>query len=254
MHCLTLSRNRRPIIDTPTSLQYASTDSNLAANDARHRLAALRELIGCLDKEHQHQSDKLAAQVHAQLGSAITAVTMRLALLARQGSAGHSAAEHAHQWQKVHALLATVTENTRDLQRQLRPFAIDALGFSASLSDALQQFGERHGVISTLHMKGVAPDWSADDAHAVLRIIQEALRNIAQHARANKVIVRLNSLASGVEIEIADDGVGFDLAALNWHSSYGLRLMRERAALLHAHLDISSTPGAGCRIRLVLFS
>ncbi len=254
MRCLNLSLSRRPIIDTPTSQQYASTDGNLAADDARQRLGALRELIGCLDKEHQHQSDKLAAQVHGDLGSAITALTMRLALLARQSSAAHTAADQALQWEKVHALLGTITETTRDLQRQLRPFAIDALGFSASLSDAVRQFGEHNGVISTLHMNGAAPDWSADDAHAVLRIIQEALRNIAQHARATKVIVHLNSLACGHEVEIIDDGVGIDLTALDWHCSHGLRLMRERAALLHAHLDIASAPGVGCRIRLTLFS
>jgi signal transduction histidine kinase len=254
MRCSTSSLNRPPIIDTPTSMQYASTDSNHDAADVRHRLGTLRELIGYLDRQHQHQSDKLAAQVHAQLGSAVTALTMRLALLARQNSATHDAANHALQWEKVNALLTLVTENTRDLQRQLRPFAIDALGFSSSLSDALQQFGERHGIITSLCLASAAPDWSADDAHAVVRIVQEALRNIAQHAQATKVILNLNSLASGYEVEIIDDGVGFDLAALDWHRSHGLRLMRERAALLHAHLDITSAPGEGCRIRLALFS
>lgn len=254
MRCSISSPSRRRIIDTPPSMSSTSADSSLAAADAGPRLGALRELIGWLDRQHQHQDDKLAAQVHAQLGSALTALTMRLAMLARQSSAEPVTADHALQWEKVHALLAIVTENTRDLQRQLRPFAIDALGFSASLSDALQQFGERNGIVSTLQMTGAAPDWSADDAHAVMRIVDEALRNIAQHAQATKIVLHLNSLASGYEIGIVDDGVGFDLAALDWQRSHGLRLMRERAALLHAHLDIATAPGEGCRIRLALFS
>lgn len=229
------------------------TDGDLA-EESRSRLGPLRELVGWLDREYQHRGDNLAAQVHAQLGSTVTALTMRLALLARQSSAANASADQAFHWEKVHALLATITESTRDLQRQLRPFAIEALGFSASLSDYLQQFSERNGIIGTLHLSGAAPDWSADDAHAVLRIIQEALLNVAQHARATKVILHLNSLSTGYDIEIVDDGVGFDLVALDWHRSHGLRLMRERAALLHAHLAIVSAPGNGCRIRLALLS
>lgn len=246
--------DRRPIIDTPKSLQNAAADGNLASADARLRLGALRELIGWLDRQHQQQGDKLAAQLHAQLGSALTALTMRLALLARQSSAQQAVADCALHWEKIQALLANITENTRDLQRQLRPVAIDALGFSASLSDIVQQFGERNGVISTLQMTGAVPDWCADDAHAILRIVQEALLNIAQHARATKVVLHLNSLATGVDLEIVDDGIGFDMAALDLQRSHGLRLMRERAALLHAHLEITSAPGEGCRLRLTLFS
>lgn len=272
MRCSTLSRNKLPTIDALPAMNSAPTNSEQDAADARLCLGTMRELIGWLDRQHQHQADQLAAQVHAQLGSALTALTMRVALLARKSSSAQvlsapsalsatstpSAASvppnQAAHWEKVHALLATITESTRDLQRQLRPFAIDALGFSASLSDYLQQFSERTGMIGTLQLSGAAPDWSADDAHAVLRIVQEALNNASQHAHATKVVLHLNALSTGYKIEIVDDGAGFDLAALDWHRSHGLRLMRERAALLHAHLDIASAPGKGCRIRLSLLS
>lgn len=231
-----------------------SADDEFSVSDAQLRYGTLRELIGWLDRQHQHHDDLLADQVHAQLASNITALTMRLALMARQP--GNPAATHdpAAHWEKVHALLTNITDCTRDIQRQLRPFAIDALGFTASLSDCLQQFGQRTGVLSTMTVTGAAPEWSLDDAHAVLRIVQQALLNIEQHAHATKVELHLSATAAGCTIFITDDGAGFDLPALDWNATHGLRLMRERASLLHAQLTVNSTPGSGCSIGISLLS
>ena len=231
-----------------------SADEACSVSHLQRRYGNLRELIGWLDRQHQHHDDLLADQVHAQLASTITALTMRLALMERQP--GYPAPTHdpAAHWEKVHALLASITDCTRDIQRRLRPFAIDALGFTASLSDCLQQFGQRTGLMCTMTVTGAPPEWSLDDAHALLRIVQQALLNIEQHAHATKVELHLSATAAGCAICITDDGAGFELAALDWNATHGLRLMRERASLLHAQLTVNSTPGSGCSISISLLS
>ncbi|MER3406377.1 MAG: hypothetical protein C4289_15440 [Chloroflexota bacterium] len=82
---------------------------------------------------------------------------------------------------------------------------------------------------------------------------QEALNNIAKHARARHVEVLLNCSAESVELAVRDDGSGFDLQRVP-ADHLGLRIMRERAAAIGAQLDIESQPGHGTRVRVAWHS
>jgi two-component system sensor histidine kinase UhpB len=84
--------------------------------------------------------------------------------------------------------------------------------------------------------------------------VQEALTNISRHAQAKRVDITLRRDGTDLLLEVQDDGLGFDLAAMNQRAlaggSLGVLGMQERATLLGGQLDIGSAPGAGCTVRL----
>ncbi|HET7036598.1 MAG TPA: ATP-binding protein, partial [Thermomicrobiaceae bacterium] len=87
---------------------------------------------------------------------------------------------------------------------------------------------------------------------ALLRIIREAVINAGKHGRPSRIVVALRERAEAIEVEVRDDGRGFDAQAPLPFERYGLRGIGERAALLGGAVEIASRPGAGTRVRVVL--
>lgn len=233
---------------TASDTSSATGTANIAL---RVQVADLHALLAWLDTEHQRQHDTLAAELHDQLGSSLTALAMRLALIARQ-SRDTSTPGLTEQWNKSNALLGTISATARQVQLQLRPVALEALGLQATLADYLDQFGQRTGVACSLEHGDTEPALALAAAQALFRILQEVFANIERHAGARQVRVVMTADARHCSVRVSDDGCGFDLATLDWQRSHGLRLMRERAALLRAQLDIDTQPGQGCAITITL--
>jgi signal transduction histidine kinase len=149
----------------------------------------------------------------------------------------------------------------RTLLLELRPAALE----KAELRDLLRQLADalrsRAGLTIVVEADQACllpPDVKV----AFYRIAQEALNNVIKHARANQVNVRLRCETGAVELEIADDGKGFDPSevsgphrgtaprAIGGVGGDGLRIMRERAEAIGAHLRVKSEPGHGTQVLL----
>lgn len=228
---------------SPSTPERASLDRNSDAH-----VGQLHELINWLDQQRQAQNDALAEKVHAELASTLTALTMRLALITRQiesnattaGAGAATTTGPAVHCQKATMLLATLSATTRDIQRTLRPFAIESLGLLASLSDYLEHFQQRTGISTALTVRGSVPTWSQADALTLLQIIDHALLNVEQHANAHKVDIDINGTADCTTVTISDNGVGINIARFDPARTHGIRLMQVRAARLQARFDVIS--------------
>ena len=117
------------------------------------------------------------------------------------------------------------------------------------LCEYIAQFGEQTGIQTHVECAD-NPRTSLSPVCEVqlVRIMQEALANVRQHARAENVWVSLEDNGTGFEVEIRDDGVGF--VEHSEGRRFGLKSMRERTESVHGELLIDSTPGRGTRIRL----
>ena len=133
---------------------------------------------------------------------------------------------------------------------ELRPEGLDDGGLLAALKLHAQQVSKRLAL--PISVTGVAPQPRMPRVveTALFRIVQEALTNVAKHARAKKAAIRLDCAAQDVSLSIEDDGVGFDPDGSA--SGYGLQTMRERAEAVGARLDIESAPGRGARLVVTL--
>ncbi|MGB4649485.1 MAG: ATP-binding protein, partial [Acetivibrionales bacterium] len=113
------------------------------------------------------------------------------------------------------------------------------------------------GISVSFITKGSEPELKSVISLTVFRIVQEALSNVAKHARANNAVMQLEFLEKNLKLYVYDDGIGFDTAKLNDRneditSGFGLVRMRERVELLGGDMRISSEPGKGTRLNIII--
>ena len=137
----------------------------------------------------------------------------------------------------------------RELIFDLRPPSLDR-GLEAAMADHLAQVGAASGAHTRFAFElGVEPP--LDTTELLFRITREALSNVQRHSGAATITLDAAEDAGGVRVRVADDGVGFDVAAAEARPGHlGLELMRERAELGGGRIEIDSRPGAGTRVDL----
>jgi two-component system sensor histidine kinase DegS len=149
------------------------------------------------------------------------------------------------------------TEEIRSYIHALQNPLIGELGLNGAIRDYAENLGRAAGL--TVHLDLQAPEHELTDAQqtVILRVIQEALRNVRRHARATQAWVSTRREGAGHDalwvLEVRDDGTGFAVEATIVRSgrrNFGLRFMRERAELIGARLSIDSRPAAGTTVRL----
>jgi signal transduction histidine kinase len=213
--------------------------------------ARLRTMLAHAEEVNELEKLQLARTLHNEFGSALTALAMRMALLARQPADAPGAAE---QWAKANAILAGLTRTARQVQSDLRPGALDVVGLKMALEEYLVDFGERHGIAVTLALPENELALEPAQAVALFRIFQELLRNVRLHANASQVqaSLALDSPTSAVTLSVADNGVGFDAAGCDLQHSHGLRRIAERAAFFGGAMKFDSAAGQGTRVMVTL--
>lgn len=158
-------------------------------------------------------------------------------------------------FQAVGEELVRVTSELRAMSADLHPPALQRFGLPAALRSHADRLSDRHAdlhIDTELDEKcGSLPD---EFALALFRIAQEAMNNAAQHGQARHLDIQFHCEDRTVELEIRDDGTGFELPE-DWHTladedHYGLLGMQERAEVIGADLDVDSAPGKGTRVRV----
>jgi signal transduction histidine kinase len=138
-----------------------------------------------------------------------------------------------------------LSEDVHALSYRLHPSILEDLG----LADALRSEGERFSQVCAVQLEMTLQDIPEklpnEVALCLFRIAQEALRNIARHAGAERAELRLRRLDGGLQLAVSDDGVGFDATRKGARLSLGHASMRQRAFFLGGSLDINSRPGQG---------
>jgi PAS domain S-box-containing protein len=212
---------------------------------------ARTDLLGRLVFAQEDERRRIAREMHDQFGELLTALGRRIEML-REVS-GESAEQSAH----VEALALLAQRLDRDVDQlvwQLRPTALDDLGLRAALAHYVQDWSQRVNVRVELHTSGLLDERLPRDVETTLyRIAQEALTNVAKHAKAKTVEVILERRSDHVLLVVEDDGIGFETVPTEApNQGFGLLGMHERAALVGATLEIESAAGGGTTVLLRL--
>ncbi len=149
-------------------------------------------------------------------------------------------------------LLRRTENEMRDAIYSLRPVALDTHGLAPALRECVAAFERSAHIQCRLSVEGAPARLAPDAEVATFRIVQEALNNAETHARAQQLRMNVSFQPTQLVLEIDDDGVGFDIAAIirRPRSHLGLIGMRERAESVGGTLDLASTPGVGTRLTL----
>jgi signal transduction histidine kinase len=216
-----------------------------ALHDSAARLQALsRRVVEIQEEERRH----LARELHDEIGQVLSAISVNLhAAKAVCEPVAISRIEESIQ------IVDQATQQVRNLSLDLRPSMLDDLGLVPAVRWYADRQAQRAGFAVHFVVESSAPRLSTELATACFRVIQEALTNVARHARAQNVWIELRQVDLEVDLTIRDDGVGFDLVTARGTAvrgeSFGLLGLRERVDLLGGRADIWSQPGHGTTIR-----
>ena len=208
---------------------------------ARQRLELLSR--GLLEVQETERRE-LARELHDQMGQMLTALTFNLEGLRRAEGPRHEATVT-----ESLAIVQRLLHGVRDLSFRLRPAMLDDMGLREALRWFVDREAGRAGVRATLTAALTSTRLPAALETAIFRIVQEALTNVARHAKAKTVAVEVTERGGAIHLLVADDGVGFDADAARRRLSLGLIGMEERAARLGGTLEIESVPGHGTEVR-----
>jgi two-component system sensor histidine kinase UhpB len=185
---------------------------------------------------------RVARELHDEVGQTLTAVMLQIESLAAK--VPDDLQDELDELRETTRLGA---EDVRRIAARLRPEALEDLGLQSALSALATSFGEHAGVRVDRRLERVAP-LSDEQELVIYRVAQEALTNIARHARAQTAELSLGRSNGEVTLRVRDDGDGLPAGALS--SSTGIRGMRERALLIGARLSIDTPAGGGTEVIL----
>lgn len=206
----------------------------------------LRLLSGDLLKTREDDRARIAREIHDELGQSLTALKMDVAWLQRRDT-GLDAT-----WaQKLHDISEALDQTVGTVRRiasDLRPGLLDDLGLAAAIEWQAEAFQAHTELLCQADVQ-LADSPPNDVATALFRIVQESLTNVARHAQATTVVIRMTSEPDCWELTVIDDGVGMVAPETAGLASVGLTGMRERVRLVGGQLSIESTPGHGTTVR-----
>jgi signal transduction histidine kinase len=231
--------------------EFADADQELIELLAAHAAIAItnarlyehsRELSAVAER------NRLALELHdavsQKLFSVVLTAEAAATLLDRDEIAAREKVE------RVQGLAREALEELRSLILELRPPDLARDGLCAALRKHVEVLRPLHAAEIDLDLDARVSAGDGRD-HEVLRIAQEAVQNALRHADAKRVSVRLAAREDGLELEVSDDGIGFQPSDPEVRGRrLGLTSMEERAAELGGRLAIESRPGAGTTVRL----
>ncbi len=208
------------------------------------RVRLLQQVLKTQEEEQQ----RIARELHDQLGQKVAVLSLYIRAL--RDADGLPPYLH-DKVVNVEKLVRQLDDDVDFLVWQLRPTALDDLGLVEAIDEYVKDWAAHAGISTEIDVSGMDDKRLSGEAETVLyRVLQEALTNIAKHAHAHNVAIRLTHGEDGTVLNISDDGVGFDLQQQlrERGRQFGLHGMHERAALVGGSVTIDGRPGQGTAI------
>jgi len=219
------------------------------ASDIGERKRAQADRFRSVAMATDREKLRVARDLHDHLGQDITG--LQLGLKALDGATLD--AEARATLASLRCLAGQIGEQLHRLAWDLRPTALDDVGLVSTLETHLGEWSQRTRVRADFHHSGALPRGPARLAEVVAyRVIQEALENVARHARAAQVCLLVECHPDMLRLILEDDGCGFDPARIDASVERGLTIMRERAALAGGRVTIETAIGAGTTVFVTL--
>ena len=229
--------------------QMAGTLQNLEGK-LRDSQSRLRNLATHLLSAREEERKRVAREVHDELGQVLTAMKMDLRWVEKRLEPTQSGVRD-----KIREVVGLTDQTIRTVQRissELRPGVLDDLGLVAGIEWLGEDFSRRSGIPCTVQVEVSESYIGSNSATALFRVIQEALTNIARHARASRASVEFTKSDGNLQISVRDDGVGITKKQIEAQSSLGLIGIRERVEGLGGMMSISGEAGAGTTIVITI--
>jgi len=217
------------------------------AREAEMELAQNRRLTQIIQSSLEEERRVIARELHDELGQCVTAVRTIGTVIAQRTEATDPDTHRSAR--TIVEVAGHIYDTVHGIIRQLRPSALDHLGLSDALEEAVGRWRELHpDMVFTLDVQGDVSALGETINITVYRIVQECLTNIVKHARAHRAEVQVRCADRRLLVEVRDDGRGLTEPEAQRATRFGLLGMRERAEALGGHFTLDGAPGQGLRV------
>lgn len=211
----------------------------------RERERRLRYLAQRLIRAQEEERSRIARELHDDVTQRLAMIAVELGLL--QSELG---AQPKEALARIRDEVAGLSNAVRDLSHQYHPSVLAHSNLETALESLCCEFEHQHGIQARFRSRADTSGVARPIATAVYRIIQEALRNVARHSGAERVVLTVDCDENELKVALLDDGRGFDPEAVPGRRGLGLTSMKERAVAIGGSIELHSEPGCGVRIEL----
>lgn len=209
----------------------------------------LRQLAAHLHQVREEEQQRIARELHDELGQHITGLKMDLFQI-RKLLGSEVSPEVKERMTAMQHMLEEAVKTVRKIASELRPSILYDLGLLAALDWQAAEFEKRFAIpVQVIHdREGLA--MGPDNAIGIFRVFQESLTNIARHSGATQVLCETRTDSGNFQLSIRDNGKGFDIREARKKRSLGLLGMNERVLMMKGSMQIVSAPGKGTTIQI----
>ncbi len=227
----------------------ASDISSRVADELRRQNETLRSMSAKLRADIEAEQKRIAYALHDQMGQDLTVLRVHVSRILRRWSDDDALTGIVRQMGDI---LDNTGTSIRRIIADLRPLALDDFGVGVAAKILAHEIEEASGVCIDFTTEGEFENLPESYQTSLYRMLQECLTNVVKHAQATEVAVRLIKSADEVRLTVADDGCGFAESSQAAPGHYGLLSIQERAEQLGGHVAISSAPGHGTMVTIVV--
>jgi PAS domain S-box-containing protein len=236
-------------------IQHETTKQKQAEEGLRQSERALRQgeedmrrLAGKLIFAQEEERRRLARELHDDLSQRLAMISMDTEIVQQQ--LADSSESLRDKIQDVQARLSEIASDIHGISRRLHPSIIETLGIAKAIESECRNYSQRENIQVQCDARPIPVQVRSEIPLCLFRIVQEGLRNIAKHARAEKVQVSLRFEDNEICLCIRDDGIGFSPDPIRKRTGLGLASMNERVRLIQGCVKIASSPGKGTLIEV----
>jgi signal transduction histidine kinase len=213
----------------------------------REREARIAELSGHLLRVQEEERKRISRELHDETGQALMVIRLYLGMLEQV-----SGTRARGKIRETVGVVDRTIEGIRRIIGRLSPLVLQELGLVAAIRKEAKDFAKTTGVKARVAVSDEIGRLAPECEAAIYRVVQEALHNVAKHAKASVVNIQMARAEDIVQLVIEDDGQGMEDSD-RWNGrSFGLAGMRERIAMLGGTVEVQSTRGQGTRIEVVV--
>lgn len=229
------------------------TSRIFAERETKELNAQLQTLTKYLEQVREDEKERIAIEIHDQLGQELTGTKLALYWMRQQLQVPELEAKREEILEKVGHLInltTTTIETVRRIAHELRPVVLDNMGLQAALEWHVDNHNKSSGTLCSLHVDIGDLSFDKGFSTAIYRIVQEGLTNVNKHASATKAWVDFIVEDDTLLLQIRDNGKGLDAESAMKSNSLGLFGIRERIRPWNGHFELQSTPGKGSTLRV----
>ncbi|HIL22452.1 MAG TPA: sensor histidine kinase [Alcanivorax sp.] len=230
-----------------TELNQLANRFNLMAGALQRAEASNQQLTRALMTLQEKERMQLAHALHDDLGQYLTGIRAQAYMLGESAGRPDLVRQHA---QRLLEACGGLQRGFRALVKDLHPVVLDRLGLEQALRQLAGQWQQQQGIQCLLELDDALPPLQTEQRTHLYRLLQEALTNVARHAEARSVWVRLVLQDEVLQVSVQDDGHG--LKDQDESCGVGMRSMQERARCLKSTLQVTSSPGSGVLVALTI--